>query len=497
MKLAKSIFLNEKITSEDNRLNYHSYERVGLICEECGELVFFKQGIEKISHFSHFRKTGQKCSLRTQSHNNKQDSNNSWDKEQSLSKFQMKFKKNIEEAIIQYQKISYFQLLNQIIEGKTLVDEYNINIDKCLSLFDGKTSRDNLRNIATSLYQNNKSLSDVNREICLNLLDYLCVPASKDILINILYYVFFNLNKKKYVNINFEEVRSNVIEMISYVDCQKEYKQVTEESLKVFQRTNEHLVRFYKIKNEPLGKNKMLMFAKALGHIGTELDNENESLMEQHEADVNLSENKSFKSFTPLIGRSKQEIYFCYHPGKCKNNKNEKVYSKIEGQSDRVLTICWQKEISEQHLIFEHNGVKVATFSLLNNQSIQWKPLWPFYMVLEQVAIPSELGYDPIVSDSLEQFFLEWLMSAAFARNLSLRTRTLEYFPGLVKLLLLYLSYAAESVEKSTKTALLIVNRELSLEDEVAKTFKVLISGLPGDTPHMKRIYKVDETVVI
>jgi len=100
MKLAKSIFLNEKITSEDNRLNYHSYERLGLICEECGELVFFKQGLEKISHFSHFKKTGQKCSLRTQSHNNKQDSNNSWDKEQSLSKFQMKFKKIIEEAII-------------------------------------------------------------------------------------------------------------------------------------------------------------------------------------------------------------------------------------------------------------------------------------------------------------------------------------------------------------------------------------------------------------
>ena len=78
-------------------------------------------------------------------------------------------------------------------------------------------------------------------------------------------------------------------------------------------------------------------------------------------------------------------------------------------------------------------------------------------------------------------------MSQDFAEHLSLYSRQLEYSPALVKLLLLYMSCTAER----TETELLGIDMQVFL-DEVAKTYKSLISGLVQDTPHMKRIYEID-----
>ncbi|MEG4854463.1 hypothetical protein QUB10_26690 [Microcoleus sp. B5-D4] len=225
ISFAISIFSNEKFTPDDYRLTYKSYEELGLICENCRELVFFKQGIERVSHFSHFKSTGKNCEWRrrTSSNSNTQHTD-SESREQSLEKFQNKFKGIIERAIIQYHNISSPQFLSQIVNGKILVAEYNINIEAWLRWFNKKKNRNKVENVALALYQNNELLSNINSRVILNLLDYLCVSASKDILRDILYYVVFVVNKEIGVNNDFEKVCCKVIEIIIFADWKKEYE---------------------------------------------------------------------------------------------------------------------------------------------------------------------------------------------------------------------------------------------------------------------------------
>jgi hypothetical protein len=197
MKKARSMLLNEEFTSDDDRLTYQSYEKLALICNVCGELVFFKQGIERVSHFSHYKDTGKnKCRWRTKSHDSTQNTD-SEAKKQSLEKFQKKLQDIIDEGIIKYQKISFSQLddgrhQRRILvarrdKGKSLVNQYKIDINSWLSRF--YEEREHIKEFAKSLYHN--KLSEIQRLVFSNIVHYLCLPASEDILINILYYVFF------------------------------------------------------------------------------------------------------------------------------------------------------------------------------------------------------------------------------------------------------------------------------------------------------------------
>jgi len=230
MKKARSMLLNEEFTSDDNRLTYQSYEKLALICNVCGELVFFKQGIERVSHFSHYKDTGKnKCRWRTKSHDSTQNTD-SEAKKQSLEKFQKKIQEIIDEGIIKYQKISCSQLddgrhQGRILvarrdKGKSLVNQYKIDINSWLSQF--YDERKHIQNLASSLYH--KKISKIQCQVFSNIIHYLCLPASEDILRKILYYVFFLLNKEVALNNDFEEVRSKVIEIISWADWEKEYK---------------------------------------------------------------------------------------------------------------------------------------------------------------------------------------------------------------------------------------------------------------------------------
>jgi hypothetical protein len=76
--------------------------------------------------------------------------------------------------------------------------------------------------LALSSYHNNSS--EIQRLVFSNIVHYLCLPASENILENILYYVFFLLNKEVNLNNDFEVVRSQVIELIRYAEWEKEYQ---------------------------------------------------------------------------------------------------------------------------------------------------------------------------------------------------------------------------------------------------------------------------------
>jgi hypothetical protein len=472
MESAISMFLAETITPDDERLNYLSDEELSLLCPhpECRERVFFKPciGGRRVPHFSHFKDTGKKCKLeRKDNIHPSESSNDSESRDQSLEKFQTKFKDILDQAIINNpnQTISSINELKDCrLQGLSLVDTHKIDITLWLDWF--KEEREFIEELASSLIKNNKELSKVQGRVLTYIVDYLCVPASEYILEDILYYVFYLLNKNVSVNNDSQEVCSKVIELILYV--------------------SQSLTFSYEFPSEPIGKCEILNFAKTLGDIGNKLEKEHQRIMNEPTKGLN------FRQFVGLYGtwvsESYKEIQLEYISGKRKQNKKGKIsYVKIKGKSPQNLSICWEMNGSEEHLIFKHNSVIVATFSKLNNGSLQWKPLPGLHKLSRQIAIPSWFLYDPILSTSLEQFFLGWLVSQEFAERLSLRSRQLEYSPTLVKLLLLYMSYTAERIEME----LLGIDMQVCL-DEVAKTYKSLISGLVQDTPHMKRIYQID-----
>jgi hypothetical protein len=465
------MFLAEEITATDEKLNYLSHEELGLICPhpKCRELVFHKPCIEgkRVPHFSHFKETGKNCKLEKKGNTHPSEpSNDSQGREQSLEKFQTTFKDILDQAIINNpnQAISSINELKDCrLQGLSLVDRHKIDITSWLSWF--KEEREFIEQLASSLIKNNNELSKVQGRVLTYIVDYLCVPASEYILEDILYYVFYLLNKNLSVNNDSQEVCSKVIELILYVS---------------------QSLTFDEFPSEPIGKCEILNFAKTLGDIGTKLEKEHQRII--NEPRTGLALNKLFGLYGWFGSESWKEIQLEYISGKRKKNKKGKIsYVKNKGESPQTLSICWETNVSGQHLIFKHNSLIVATFSKLNNDSLQWKPLSGLDKLSRQIAIPSWPRYDPILSTSLQQFFLRWLVSQEFAERLSLCSRQLQYFPALIKLLLLYMSYIAER----TETELLGIDMQVSL-DEVAKTYKSLISGLVKDTPHMKQIYGID-----
>ncbi|MEG4199956.1 hypothetical protein [Microcoleus sp. Pol12A5] len=479
MEVAISMFLAEEITATDERLNYLSYEELSLICphRECRELVFHKPCIEgkRVPHFSHFKDTGKNCKLERKGNTHSgEPSKDSESREQSLEKFQTKFKDILDQAIINNpnQTISSINELKECrLQGLSLVDTHKIDIPSWLSWF--KKERKLIEKIALSLIKNNNELSKIQGRVLTYIVDYLCVPASEYILEDILYYVFYLLNKNVSVNNDSQEVCSKVIELILYVS---------------------RSLTFDEFPSEAIGKHEILNFGKTLGEIGTKLEKEHQRIINEPERGFGFNK---FGLYRPFGYESCKETELEYISGKRKQNKKGKIrYVKSKGKSPQKLSICWETDGSEQHLIFKHNSVIVATFSKLNNDSLQWKPLSGFNKLSRQIAIPTWYNYDPILSTSLEQFFLQWLVSQGFAEHLSLCSRRRAYSPALVKLLLLYMSYAAEQTEISTETELLGSDMQLSL-DKVGETYKNLISGLVQDTPHMKRIYELDETFAL
>lgn len=480
MELAISMFLAEKITPDDERLNYLSHEELGLICPhpKCRELVFHKPCIEgkRVPHFSHFKETGKNCKVEKKGNTySNEPSKDSQGREQSLEKFQTTFKDILDQAIINNpnQTISSIDELKDCrLQGVGLVDTHKIDIPSWLKEF--KEKREFIEEIALSLIKNNNELSKIQGRVLTYIVDYLCVPASEYILEDILYYVFYLLNKNVSVNNDSQEVCSKVIELILYVS---------------------RSLTFDDFPSEAIGKHEILNFGRTLSEIGTKLEKEHQRII--NEPNSRGFGFHKFGLYSSWSYESWKEIQLEYISGKRKKNKKGKIsYVKIKEKSPQTLSICWETDGSEQHLIFKHNSVIVATFSKLSNGSLQWKPLSGFNKLSRQIAIPTWYLYDPILSTSLEQFFLQWLVSQGFAEHLSLCSRKRKYSPALVKLLLLYMSYAAEQTEIFTETELLGSDMQVSL-DEVAKTYNNLISGLVQDTPHMKRIYELDETFAL
>jgi len=431
-----------------------------LTCNVCGEAVFLKQpsdfnksGRKRAAHFSHYKDTGKNdCCLRTESNTNTRDTD-SEGKKQSLVNYQEKFQHIIDEGIVYYQKISYLQLKERTYEGESLVNQYKIDINSWLSQFSNQ--REHIKNLALSLY-NNKS-SEIECIVFSNIVNYLCVPASEDILKKILYYVFL-FNKEVFINNDFEKVCSKAIKLISYIDVGKEY-QKAQESLTGFNDddiTEDALLEYTDLESETV-KPKMVRIP--LGFMG------------------------SYE--TEVLEKIELGYFLCI----LKQTKNGKVfYQRIAKKPPDEVSISWHEDKDGEYLTLRNNVTIVATFSLTADRSIKWKPS-PVYFVTETI-IARPIYSTPkkhIESENLYSFFLQWVKSEEFIRH---QIAWESHFPPeFLKLLFLFIAYMTERSRLTISTG-----DGLTLEvnvnpEDVDNIYQGLLHQLIGKSKSLKKRY--------
>ncbi|MEG4987322.1 hypothetical protein QUB08_16350 [Microcoleus sp. BR0-C5] len=481
MESATSILLNKKFTPDDDRLNYQAYVNLLLTCNVCGEAVFLKKprdfnksGIKRAAHFSHFKDTGKNdCWLRTKSHDSTQNTD-SEAKKQSLEKFQKKIQDIIDEGIIKYQKISCSQfddarhreiLLDRIEQGKSLVNQYKIDINLWLSRF--YKEREHIQKFALSSYQNKSS--EIQCQVFSNIVHYLCLPASENILGNILYYVFLLLNKEVNLNNDFEGVRSRVIELIRYAEWEKEY-QVAQESLTSF---NQHEIREEVVAEDTNLEKPIISFGLLLC-LGKNWPWQEEAL--------EIIKLKTIKL----------QYILCHTT---ENEKGEVNYKEIIGQPLETISISWhENEEGDEHLTLWHNTTVVATFSLMVYGTIKWNPLPAYSMTKTTIAKPiNPYYYKPIVSENLYSFFFQWLKSEKFSTFFNIMSSKKVYPPRVVKLFLLFIAYLTERARKAS-----FGNDGLTLEgkvypESVDSIYKESLHQLVGKSKDLREYYLENE----
>ncbi|MEG4507004.1 hypothetical protein QUA81_25430 [Microcoleus sp. F6_B4] len=466
---AISIFSNEKFKADDNRLNYDSYEELGLICGKCRELIFFKQGTKRISHFSHFRDTGKDCPWRTESHSNTQSSD-SYKREQSLQEFQTKFRGIIKQGIIKYRQISSTQLDTQIAEGKSLVSTYKIDIESWVRWFN--LNRTQLENLANNLYQSNELVSERNQRILLNFLDYLCVPASEYILRYLLYYVFGLLDKEISLKKYLEEVPSKVIELMSYAEWEKEY-QVAQESLTFNEFPG------YTHPNLPAKPPKSATITERIEPKPIEY-----TLLQVVKAKVTEKEK--------VVNGQLVKVKTFKEVAKAKTD----VLKATLTSSDlgRQLAFSFQRGGNEEDAKDPESRI-LATFTVAKKSDKNFELSFTYKTEFEALGAhtykPLIIAFPGIEAISIADVFSQWLCTPEFFEHLKIMAYKGGYTPALVKMLVLYMSYqdvktdALVQVGKFSKDMVIDIN-------EIAKVFRANMQELKSDVPRMAKHYSAD-----
>lgn len=472
MKNAFSILLNEKFSSVDHRLDYLSYKNLLLKCDICHQAVFFKKasnfnksGIKISAHFSHYKDIDYKdignifCPERTKSNSNTGETD-SEGKKQSLESYQKKFQDIINEGIVKYQRISYLQLHQRMIDGEKLVDQYEIDINIWLNEF--YQNRKNIKNLALSLYHN-KSL-EIEVSVFENIVNYLCFPVSRDILKKVLYYVFL-FNKEIFINNACDEVFSKTIKLISHINLECEYQQA-QKSLMAFNDDN-------------------------LTEVVLPQDTDLETEKVEPKMVTIHSISGSYK--TQVLETINLEFSLCH----IKKSKNGKIfYQQIPGTSYEAISISWYENEDGEYLTLRHNASIVATFYLLKDRTIIWNPLSVFFVNQTIIARLFQRYKEYIISENLYDFFIQWLNSELFEFWVNMNASSSIYPVHFVKLLFLFKAYINER-SRLTKS----IGDGLNVEVDVRPAFVDSIYNesllkLAGKSKSMKKRYLMSNSPI-
>ncbi len=469
MKNAFSMSLNQIFTATNEVINYQSYDNLFLTCCECEESVFFKKGsdlnksgIIKFPHFSHYKYSGKNpCSKRTDINIYSSYIDYDFDsegKKQSLEKFHIKIQKIIDLGMIKLKNIKLSELECYRSIGENLVIKYNINIELWLNIF--YENRENFKKQAFYLYHNKSS--ERHCRFFSNIVRYLCLPPNEHILKKILYYVFV-FNKDIFINNNLDEVFFKVVESISHINLENEYRQVN---------------------NFIMGFN----------------DNITVSLLSKETNSVREAVNSNMLINYDLFVIELHYDLCIRRVSKSKNNRivyQDKIlyektyYQTIRKKSPHKISIKWREDKEGQYLTLWNHTKIVATFHLTTNRIINWYPLPVYFVSQTFIARPIDLYPELYMEiENFYDFFAQWVNLWHF-RDLIIKYAGDSFYPPqFVMLLCLFIAYINErlNLTKLTGDGLTI---EVNIDYKIVyKNSKELLRKLIPNSKEAKKRFR-------
>jgi len=327
--------------------------------------------------------------------------------------------------------------------------------------------REHIKNLAFSSYHNKSSESQCR--FFSNIVRYLCLPANEHILKKIIYYVFV-FNKEIFINNNLDEVFSKVVELISHINLENEYRQ-GDDFLRDF--NNDNLTE---------------------GVLPKKTNLERET--------VNSNIVRSYDLFVI-------ELHYdlcLQRESKSKNNqilyKNEILYQKTFYQTIRKklpqkISIKWREDKEGQYLTLWNNTTIVATFSLTTDGIINWYPL-PVYFVSQAFIVrPIDVYPEKYMEiKSFYDFFAQWVNLWHFKDHVTKYAVDSFYPTQFVRLLCLFIAYINElpSFTKSMGDGSTI---KVNINSQVVyKNSKELLFKLIGNSKEVKKRYLMSSKII-
>ncbi|GAX46018.1 hypothetical protein NIES4075_70390 [Tolypothrix sp. NIES-4075] len=193
MEIAKALYLGGDVVihANDERLNFSSYQHLGLLCLYCGEAVFYKHGEINRSHFAHFPDIYPdkmaECLLRQSNHHYTY----SWTdlspqgRQQRLKIFNKHFLELITWDI------------NDFEDGCNWIQKVPYSILKKIYTDSVEKFRQRKGSIALSyrLLHYRTKISSLHRAIAREAIDYLCLQSSHFLLIQLIDYAIYKAYK--------------------------------------------------------------------------------------------------------------------------------------------------------------------------------------------------------------------------------------------------------------------------------------------------------------
>lgn len=154
------------------------------------------------------------------------------------------------------------------------------------------------------------------------------------------------------------------------------------------------------------------------------------------------------------------------------------------------LTFCFQRGGNEEDAKDPVSRI-LATFTMTKDFKLSMVCNHEFNAISSYTFKPLLTTFPGIEAGSISDVFSQWLCTEGFFEHLKIVSSKKGYTPGLVKMLVLYISYQDVKDEMGTKLGQLSEDMVVDV-NEVAKVFRANMQELQMKIPKMAEHYKPD-----
>jgi len=154
------------------------------------------------------------------------------------------------------------------------------------------------------------------------------------------------------------------------------------------------------------------------------------------------------------------------------------------------LTFCFQRGGNEEDAKDPVSRI-LATFTMTKDFKLSMVCNQEFNAISSYTFKPLLTAFPGIEAGSISDVFSQWLCTDEFFEHLKIVSSKKGYTPGLVKMLVLYISYQDVKDEMGTKLGQLSEDMVIDV-NEVAKVFRANMQELQMKIPKMAEHYKPD-----